>query len=173
MRDQQKQQEQFAPQIQIREKVQLEKLMPLIRERLEAGYSAQFTTRGVSMLPLLRNGKDQVILSPLPKKLKKYDLPLFQRDDGHYVLHRIVKVGETYTCIGDHQFVYESGIRQDQMIAIATGFYRKGKYCSADSFGYRVYSRVWHWMRPIRRIALRLRNLCRAVLRRIKRIFGK
>ena len=28
---------------------------------------------GVSMLPMLRQGLDQVVLSPLPEKLKKYD----------------------------------------------------------------------------------------------------
>lgn len=173
MRNEQEQLEKFMPRIQMREKIQLEQMMPLIRERLKAGYSAQFTTRGVSMLPLLRNGKDQVVLSPLPEKLKKYDLPLYQRDDGHYILHRIVKAGETFTCIGDHQYVYETGVRQDQMIAIATGFYRKGKYVSADSFGYRVYCRVWHWVRPFRYIAFRLGNLWHAGIRRIKRIFGK
>ena len=173
MHNEQEQLEQFMPQIQQRTWVQLEQMMPLIRERLAAGESAQFTTRGISMYPLLRNGKDQVVLSPLPEKLKKYDLPLYQRDDGHYVLHRIVKAGETFTCIGDHQFLYESGIRQDQMIAIATGFYRKGKYCSADSFWYRAYSRIWHWTRPVRSIRFHIKSFWRRGIRCIKRMSEK
>lgn len=149
--------------------VQLEQMMPLMRERLAAGETVQFTTRGISMYPLLRNGKDQVILAPLPEKLKKYDLPFYQRDDGQYVLHRIVKAGETYTCIGDHQYVLEPGLRQDQMIAIAVGFYRKGKYVSVHSFGYWLYVRFWCYTRPIRRAKIGLFRF----LRRIKRLFKK
>jgi len=153
--------------------VQLEQLMPLIREQLANGQPVQFTTRGISMYPLLRNGKDQVILGPLPEKLKKYDLPLYQRDNGHYILHRIVKVGETFSCVGDHQYDYETGIRPDQMIAIATGFYRRGRYCSVNSFGYWLYVRFWHYTRFLRRFGNRLRGHWRGGILRIKKIFGK
>ena len=153
--------------------VWLEQLLPLLQERLAAGESVQFTPRGISMRPMIEGGRDQVVLSPLPEKLKKYDLPFYRRDDGQFVLHRIVKVGQTYTCIGDHQLVYETGVRQDQMIALATGLYRKGKYHSLDSFGYRLYSRLWHWMRPLRRFTYWCRNILRAVLHRLKRMFGK
>ena len=153
--------------------VWLEQLLPLLEERLAAGESVLFTPRGISMRPMIEGGRDQVVLSPLPEKLKKYDLPFYRRDDGHFVLHRIVKVGQTYTCIGDHQLVYEPGVRQDQMIALATGLYRKGKYYSLDSFGYRLYSRLWHWTRPVRRAFYWCSSIWRAVLRRLKRIFGK
>ena len=153
--------------------VQLDQLMPLIKEQLAKGQPVQFTTRGISMYPLLRNGKDQVVLEPLPEKLKKFDLPLYQRDNGHYILHRIVEVGETYSCVGDHQYEYEKGIRQDQMIAIATGFYRRGKYCSAHSFGYWLYVRFWHYTRPLRRLGIRIGGYWRAGIRRIKKLFGK
>ena len=130
--------------------LRLAQLLPLMKERLAAGESVQFTPQGTSMRPTIYGGRDQVVLSPLPEKLKKYDLPLYRRDDGQFVLHRIVKAGQTYTCIGDNQYVFESGVRQDQMIAVATGFYRKGKYHSVDNWGYRFYCRVWHWSRPIR-----------------------
>ena len=153
--------------------MRLEQIMPLMREYLAAGKTVKFSPRGISMLPMLRQGIDSVELSPLPEKLKKYDLPLYQRDDGHYILHRIVKVGETFTCVGDHQFVVEEGVRQDQMIAIAVGFYRRGKYCSAESFGYRFYSRFWHWTRPLRYLWMRIKGYWHAGIRRIKKLFGK
>ena len=89
--------------------VQLEELMPIIRESLAAGNNVRFLPKGVSMLPMLRQGTDSVLLSPLPETLKKYDLPLYQRDNGQYVLHRIVKTGETYTCVGDNQFFWKPG----------------------------------------------------------------
>ena len=130
--------------------MRLEQLMPLIREYLAAGKTVKFSPRGISMLPMLRQGIDDVVLSPLPEKLKKYDLPLYQRDDGHFVLHRIVRVGETYTCIGDNQFELEHGLRHDQMIALVTAFYRNGKYHSVNELTYRIYCRFCHYSRGLR-----------------------
>ena len=128
----------------------MEQLMPLIRECLVAGQTVRILPRGVSMLPMLRQGIDSVVLSAVPEKLQKYDLPLYQRDDGKYILHRIVEAGETYTCIGDNQFVAETGIRHDQMIALVTGFYRGETYHSVEEPGYRLYCRFWHYSRPVR-----------------------
>lgn len=130
--------------------MRLEQIMPLMREYLAAGKTVKFSPRGISMLPMLRQGIDDVVLSPLPEKLGKYDLPLYQRDDGHFVLHRIVKAGETYTCIGDNQFELEHGLRHDQMIALVTAFYRNGKYHSVNELTYRIYCRFWHYSRGLR-----------------------
>lgn len=130
--------------------MRLEQIMPLMREYLAAGKTVKFSPRGISMLPMLRQGIDDVVLSPIPEKLKKYDLPLYQRDDGHFVLHRIVRVGETYTCIGDNQFELEHGLRHDQMIALVTAFYRNGKYHSVNELTYRIYCRFWHYCRGLR-----------------------
>lgn len=132
--------------------VALEALMPLIRETLAAGKSVQFSPRGTSMLPMLRQGMDQVTLSPLPERLRKYDLPLYRRDSGQYVLHRIVKAGDSFTCLGDNQFVPEEGLRREQMIALVTAFRRGGRQISVTSLPYRVYCRFWHYSRPVRRV---------------------
>lgn len=137
--------------------MRLEEVMPFFLERLAAGESVKFTPQGTSMKPMILGGRDQVILSPKPEKWKKYDLPFYQRDNGQYVLHRIVKVDKTITCIGDNQFEYEEGLRPDQMIAIATGFVRKGKTRSTKRFSYRIYCRFWHWSRGVRHILLRVR----------------
>lgn len=135
--------------------ISLDALMPLICEHLSKGKSIWLYPKGTSMLPMLRQGVDKVLLSPLPKKLGKYDLPLYQRDNGQYVLHRVVKVGETYTCIGDNQFTLECNIRHDQMIAIVTAFSRGDKEIQIDSLYYQIYCRFWHYSRPIRQLLLR------------------
>lgn len=139
----------------------LEELMPIMEECLSAGKSFRFSPRGISMLPLLREGKDSVLLSPLPEKLCKYDVPLYRRDDGKFVLHRIVKAGETFTCIGDNQFVYEPGLRCDQMIAVMTGFYREEKFHSVKSPAYRFYCRLWDISRPLRHLWRRGKSFLR------------
>lgn len=130
----------------------MDSLMPLFRERLAAGQTIRFSPRGISMLPMLRQGQDSVVLSPVPEKLKKYDLPLYQRRDGKYILHRVVEAGETYTCVGDNQFELERGVEYDQMIALVTAFYRGDKEIRVDSPGYRLYCRFWHYSRPVRHI---------------------
>jgi len=129
---------------------QLAELMPLIREKLDGGQCVRFSPMGVSMLPMLRQGRDAVELSPASERLKKYDLPLYRRDDGKFILHRVVKAEETYTCIGDNQFVYEPGVRHDQIIGLVTAFYRDGRKISVNALGYRVYCCVWHLSRPVR-----------------------
>ncbi len=105
-----------------------------------------------------------MILSPLPQRLKKYDFPLYRRENGQFVLHRVVKVGQRYTCIGDHQFVLEEGLCHEQMLAVVTGFVRKGKTYSVAHPGYWLYCRFWHYSRPIRHFWLRgirfLRRVC-------------
>ena len=115
------------------------------------------------MLPMLRQGIDSVVFSPLPEKLKKYDLPLYQRQNGQYVLHRIVKVGDTYTCIGDNQLAYEPELRHDQMIALVTEFYRGEKRHTVTELPYRLYCRLWHHSRWLRRI-------WRAGVRRLRKL---
>ena len=146
----------------LEKELRLDELMPLIRERLAAGQNVRFSPRGTSMLPMLRQGTDSVVLSPVKGKLKKYDLPLYQRENGQYVLHRVVSAGETYACMGDNQFVAEPGLRQDQMIAVVTAFYRVGREYRITDPGYRLYCRVWHHIRP-------LRHLCHRGVRWIRR----
>ena len=61
---------------------------------------------GDSMLPLIRQGRDLVLISRKPEgRLKKYDVPLYKRDSGQYVLHRILKVRkDDYIICGDNRW---------------------------------------------------------------------
>ena len=62
-----------------------------------------YTNVGDSMMPLLRQGKDLLIIErpkewDVPyegsedtvRKLKRLDVPLYKRDNGAYVLHRVL-----------------------------------------------------------------------------------
>ena len=130
--------------------VGMDELVPIFKEQLSLGKSVRFSPKGISMLPMLREGKDTVTLSAPPARLKKYDIPLYQRDNGKYVLHRVVSTKGNYTCIGDNQFVYEPNIRPDQIIAVVTAFSRGEKEHSVRELGYRIYCRFWHYSRFLR-----------------------
>lgn len=135
-----------------KKELELSTLLPLMQENLAAGRTVRFSPRGISMLPMLRQGVDCVILSPAPEKLRKYDIPFYRRDDGKFILHRVVEVGETYTCIGDNQFELEEGVRHDQVIAVVSGFTRGEKEHRVSEWSYQFYCRFWHYLRPIRHL---------------------
>ena len=137
----------------------LDDMMPTIRQTLADGKTVTFTPGGTSMLPMLRPNRDSVTLSPLPQRLKRYDLPLYRRDNGQYVLHRVVKAGQTYTCLGDNQFYKEPGLRQDQMIGVVTEFIRDGKRIPVTDLRYRIYSRLWYNSRFVRRCWRKLKKI--------------
>jgi len=135
----------------------MSELSPLMAETLQSGGEVIFTVTGSSMLPLLHHRRDKVcIVKPQGKRLKKYDIPLYVRKDGNYILHRIVAVKtKGYEIAGDHQCVKEYPVLPSQVLGVVKGFWRDGKYISCDNFWYRVYCRIWVLRYPIRRIYLR------------------
>ena len=138
--------------------VRMEELCPMIQELLAGGSTVQLTVTGISMRPMLMQRRDQVEMTMAPSKLQRYDIPLNQRKNGSYVLHRIVKVEKdgTYTCAGDGQTSLETGVKREQIIAIIQSFTRKGKTISCKNKGYQLYARVWTVLLPIRPILLQM-----------------
>lgn len=146
----------------------MEQLLPLFEEALHAGKSVRFMPRGVSMKPMLRQGKDGVVLSPAPQKLQKYDLPLYRRRDGKFILHRIIAVEDDhFVCCGDNQYAPESPVYPDQVIAVVTAFTRGERLIPVTAPGYRLYCRLWCAARPL----LKLYKRGRAWLGRMQRRF--
>lgn len=142
--------------------IQSDELMALVRERLDAGFKVRYLPfQGVSMLPLLRQGRDAVELSPLPEKLRKYDIAVYQYPSGKYVMHRIVKVKpDCYICLGDNTLAYET-IAPEQMLGVVSAITRDGKRIEVSSPLYRLYCRVWSLTRPARLFWKHLREKTR------------
>lgn len=138
--------------------VHADAVMPLILERLAEGQNVRgLSFRGVSMLPMLRQGKDSVELAPLPEQLKKYDLPIYRNPAGKYVIHRIVDVREEhYVCLGDNTYHFEH-VKPEQMVAIVCAFTRGGRRIAVDNRAYRAYCRAWCAIIPVRRLAKRVK----------------
>lgn len=145
--------------------IRLDDVMPLIKEKLASGQEVIFSPHGTSMLPFLKEGRDSITLKAPPARLKKYDIPLYQRKNGQYILHRVVRVGETYTCVGDNQFALETGVEHDQIIAVCAAVKRNSKPTrSINRPIWRIYAVLWNYTRFPRRIFA-------AIFRRIKKIF--
>ncbi len=133
--------------------VNLADLIPLMKEIFKLKKTFTLTAKGSSMAPLLHSGRDEVVLAdcPDPEKLKVRDIPLYLREDGSPVLHRIVRVNKTsFDMCGDAQTEIERGVEKSQVVALAVGFKRRGRIISVNSKRYKLYSFLWCILRPIR-----------------------
>ncbi len=142
----------------IQREVAFDDLMPFIEESFRQGLTVTISVTGNSMKPLFFHKRDSAVLSACdPHSLKRGDVPLYRRDNGQYVLHRIVRVEkDSYTLTGDAQWKLEVGLPKDNVLAVMTGFVRKGKSVDCQNFGYRVYVTVWMWLRPLRPLIVRV-----------------
>lgn len=149
--------------------VPMESLAEIIQLQLERGGKASLTVTGNSMRPMLTSHRDSVTLIPLSQP-KIGDIALYKREDGAYVLHRIIdKTAEGYICCGDNQAVREP-VSREQMMAVVDGFIKNGKTCTVEDFGYRCYMAAWmrlFWLRRLYFIGRRyLGRIRRKLLRK-------
>lgn len=79
----------------------------------------------------------------------------YQRDNGQFIMHRILKVTEEgYDIVGDAQIDIERGIRDDQIFAIVTKVYRKGKWIEPGDFWWEFFEKVWINFVPQRKLLM-------------------
>lgn len=127
------------------------------------------TTVGVSMYPLLKNRRDNVLIRPVTRELKKYDVPLYKRGDK-YLLHRIIgKTQNGYIIRGDNCDRKEFDITDDKIIGVLEALWRKEKYFTVDNFFYKIYSRVIVFLHPVRFVDRRIRYYLKRIKERIGR----
>ncbi|CDE69025.1 putative uncharacterized protein [Clostridium sp. CAG:277] len=122
-------------------------------QELDRKGTITYTCRGVSMLPLLRQQKDLFTITKRQSRCKKYDVALYKRADGAYVLHRIIKVlPDGYVFLGDNCLNKEYGITDQDVLGVMTSFVRDGKEYAADAGGCLLYAKVWYMLYPVRRL---------------------
>ncbi len=128
-------------------------------------------TQGKSMEPLFRTHRDVVMLKRPEGELKKYDIVLY-RGVGRehiFVLHRIVKVRENdYVIRGDNTFYLEY-VPKDKILGVVVSFNRKGKHHTVDDMSFRLYSRFWNFIYPLRSLKRKLRSALGSIYRKIFR----
>lgn len=125
---------------------------------------------GTSMMPMLRPRRDLLIIERPQRPLRKYDVPLYKRDSGRYILHRILKVRKDgYALCGDNQWRREYGVTQEQIIGVLTAFVRDGKEIPVTDRRYRLYVHLWCDLFWLRAAVLR----CLVLSGRIRRKLGK
>lgn len=139
--------------------IPMESLAEVLALQMESGGLARLVVTGDSMYPTFRNRKDVVYLSADTVTLKKKDLILYKRESGQYVLHRIVSKPKNgnFICCGDNQWEKEP-VTARQVIAVVTGFHRKGKEQTTKTLSYCAWVNLWVGLFPFRRPLLAVRR---------------
>ena len=120
--------------------VRLEELLPVLETVLQEGGEITFTPRGNSMRPMLKGGVDVITLKRFNRPLKKYALPLYRRENGQFVLHRVIgKNKDGYVMRGDNQLDKEYGITDENILGEVVAFTHNGKQCKTTDFSYKLY----------------------------------
>lgn len=107
-----------------------------------------YSNVGDSMFPLIQPRDLLVIKKWDGNPLKKFDIPLYKRDSGQYVLHRVIKVRKNdYVLCGDNRRLKETGITDRHILGVLTAIIRGGKTLPLDSPLFRRYNRTLIWRR--------------------------
>ena len=145
---------------------------------LEKGF---YITRpkGTSMFPMLRDDRNEICVIKADG-IKKYDVPLYKRHSGEYVLHRVLDINDDgFVCCGDNQWVPEYGIKPEQIVGKLDRWYKGNKEYTVRDASYLRYVRFWCKSLKRRRLILKLwhkqmniKYTIKAVLRKILKKHG-
>lgn len=130
-----------------------------------------YTNVGVSMLPLIHEGRDVLIIEKrTPSEIKKYDVVLFMRRGiegrGRYVLHRVLKIlpDNQFWIVGDNCIEGET-VDADAVLGVLKTVTRGKKSVDFSSVVYRLYVRLWCAPYRLRFFVLRSHRFVKGILR--------
>ncbi|MBR6593938.1 MAG: S24/S26 family peptidase [Clostridia bacterium] len=129
-----------------------EQLVALISERLCTGGTASLTVTGNSMAPIFKSGVTVVSLKKCDN-IRKYDIVLYQRQNGTVVLHRVIRVaGDTLVLRGDNDIQTEKGVPCAAVIGLAYEACTEGKRVHLQGIRNRMQGRYAALKRSVKRL---------------------
>lgn len=101
--------------------------------------------KGTSMFPMLNQNKNEIcVIKANADEINKYDVPLYKRENGEYVLHRVIDIDDSgFVCCGDNQWVPEYGVRGEQIIGKLDRWYKGKKEHTVRDASYLRYVKFW------------------------------
>ena len=104
------------------------------------------------MWPFLKEGRDSVIVKPLPvSSMHRGDIILYRRNDQILVLHRLHhKNKKDFFLTGDNQTKIEGPVRQKEILGVVTTIRRKKHTFSRFHPLWLLTSHLWLLFRPIK-----------------------
>lgn len=97
-------------------------------------------TVGTSMLPMLKNRRDTIVVKAKKERLKPLDVALYVRS-GKYILHRVLTVTDTgYIIRGDNCY-FDEIVPEETVIGVLTEFFRKKRHYLCTDEKYLSYAK--------------------------------
>ena len=138
-----------APQSTERKTVGDDNYFALVDELLREGKEVVITPKGNSMLPFIRNGRDEVVLTRLKRPAEVGDI-LLVKIGTRFVMHRVFEAEEDkITLMGDGNIVGKEYCTISDVIGIVTEIHKYGGRVVKPGKG-----RLWRTLRPFRRYIL-------------------
>ena len=116
-----------------------------VEELLAEGKQVTILVRGNSMRPLLRDGRDKVVLrKAIDEDIKKGAVMLF-RYRGSHVMHRVTKIeGDVVVFEGDGNYKLQEVATRKDIVAIVEAIVRpSGRRIECSSRRWRFLSFMW------------------------------
>ena len=128
-----------------------------ILSRLASGKRVKIRAKGSSMLPLIRDTRDTIVLSALSGDSIQVGRLLLVRIPQGYALHRVERIeGHIITLRGDGHPYQREQCTPDQVLAEATAILRGKKVIELGSRLWWCYEHLWPKHNFIRRLCLAL-----------------
>lgn len=128
-----------------------------LRDLVNEGKECRLLISGSSMAPFLVHERDSIIFSKPQRELQRGDMVFYQRENGQFVMHRILHVKpEGLYIVGDAQTEIEGPVNPSQVFAVVTRAQRKGKWIGPGDFWWWFFRTVWIRLVPVRKIILKL-----------------
>lgn len=133
-------------------------MMDAVRKLIDSGKTVTISLKGNSMNPFIVHLRDSMTLrKATDADVRKGTVALVLTDDGHYVLHRIYAVdGDVITMLGDGNVKMTEKCTRANIIGVMQSLDRKGHTVTPESREWKLYSRLWNFLTPVRRYPLAL-----------------
>ena len=128
-------------------------------------------TVGISMLPMLKNRRETIVVKPKTERLKRLDVALYRRGDA-YVLHRVLEpIDGGYLIRGDNCYSDEH-IPEEDVFGVLTEFFRKNKHYYCTDKKYIRYAERRLKTYKSRRFFVRIKGKIKGGCKKVLRAFG-
>lgn len=113
-------------------------------EQIRNGHEVKIRAKGRSMTPLIRDGKDALVLKALEDQSIRIGSIVLGLFEGRYVVHRITQIsGDSIRLRGDGNPYQVEDMSRSDILAELVAFERNGKLYDAHSLRWKVYQYLW------------------------------
>lgn len=141
-------------------KLDTDAYLSTLRDLVNQGKEVRLIISGSSMTPFLVHERDSILFSKPDSPLKRGDMVFYQRENGQFVMHRILHVKpEGLYIIGDAQIEIEGPVDPSCVFARITKINRKGKWIGPGQFWWWFFQHIWLSIIPLRPYIIKLYSL--------------